>query len=1278
MVYYPSLIDNDQTLPPFIDGQPVQASAIEKLRHAVLAIEKELGIKPSGTFTTVRARLDALENLLANLQIIELHQDLGGTHENPKVIGIQGRPVSNVAPQQGEVLVWNGIAWTPAPGPGAEVNFAGDLEGGPVSQTVIGINTIPVEQGDASNLGQYLRLTGGLGFQVGIHTDGQFIWLKDLNSPNLLKLNINTYETVSTIVLSATAINGLGNGVGFAITSDSTHVYCSIDGPLAGHFQGRVYVISKTTDQVVAVIEPTYPSESTYTYGIVVNGNDIFVASGLAASFTSTSTNQSVIDKYSKSQVLADGLGIPVNTLAAGAGEAFHGGMCLAFEEGAPKLIVTSYAANASIYKIDPITLTIQDSYTLGTDFALYDCIAVGSYIYVAGYNSNFDTRPAYKFIVDSINTGPVVEIDDVLGYYVAKDGDNNLWFSNFGQSALTKVDTQTDTVSGYVAAPDSRTFGRVTSSGDRVFAVEFASVGPPGSDVFSVDPDEWVQQILPLNLRLVYDDAGGVMSFQNEGSLVGTATTINAIGATFIQSEANVVDLVISGALPPPGNAFDHLRLIPGSIFANPKGLYYDSVANRLWVTNGDSNQVVKLDVTAGNPVVDTIITLPHGNKGWKIVGDDSYVYVTTQSDGYVFIIDKSTNQVVGAGFCGGGSSCTGITIQNIDGTNYIWVVGTDFGGGSVHQFNADLMLANYPSAQFPVLSALVPDGLIDWEDMCWVGGEGGYLVTGSAGRIYQFASENDGATTLFDDYGNNPSAPGYQLGSLVPVSYSGSYTLWTTALGSSQVQTFGAYTLDNGPFGVLPLGDFTGDIISDGLDAGNIWVSGTGGLLWRIDVADSNNPILIATITVPVLADSTPFIGMAYDSNNSLIWMADPGHNAIVSVSTISDTYVASFAGEISPAWAKGDVVFDSPFSKTNIVSTKTNQSPVTPGGIGQINFSETTTPEEYYTKGNYSAIFGGLDNRAHGEYNLVLGGFNNWIWDNGLPDNSPTSSSILGGSDNQIIGPGMWNVIAGGEGHTMNNGQASTIGGGHGNITNDGTATIAGGENNSCNSGGFVGGGVGNQSLNNYAVIGGGLQNHAYGTSSVVAGGQQNDATGNYSFVGGGTGNRAGLIIGDPISDYGFIPGGVSASTLRHAQMSHAGGTFNINFPGDAQFCRVVVRGMELGGGTITFLNDLAQNFALEDNKTYAMKATVIIHVPNGGGTERAMYVYYLMAHCLSGTATIDGSSMYYSNNAGGDTSSMSFSAVGNEIIAEAIGVANGSYGVLTYEWTEVGSH
>lgn len=147
MSNYPAQIDNSISLPQVVDNStPVQASTVNNLRDAILAIEAALGTNPNGLYSNVGNRLTTLEGLIANTPIIQITQDLGGTPDSPLVIGIQGRPVADTGPSTGQALVWNGIAWVPTTlnTSGAGFNFGGDLAGNAISQTVIGIQGKPV------------------------------------------------------------------------------------------------------------------------------------------------------------------------------------------------------------------------------------------------------------------------------------------------------------------------------------------------------------------------------------------------------------------------------------------------------------------------------------------------------------------------------------------------------------------------------------------------------------------------------------------------------------------------------------------------------------------------------------------------------------------------------------------------------------------------------------------------------------------------------------------------------------------------------------------------------------------------------------------------------------------------------------------------------------------------------------------------------------------------------------------------------------------------------
>lgn len=155
MVKYPASIDTEIELPTVIDNvTPVGGTIINNLRNAILAIEAELGVKPSGIYSNVRSRINALEIAVSNItgggggNTVVFGGDLASpTSTTQTVIGIQGRPVNDAVPLSGDVYVWSGSEWAP----GASFTPGGDLSGSVTSQTVIALqghsvaNTAPTD-----------------------------------------------------------------------------------------------------------------------------------------------------------------------------------------------------------------------------------------------------------------------------------------------------------------------------------------------------------------------------------------------------------------------------------------------------------------------------------------------------------------------------------------------------------------------------------------------------------------------------------------------------------------------------------------------------------------------------------------------------------------------------------------------------------------------------------------------------------------------------------------------------------------------------------------------------------------------------------------------------------------------------------------------------------------------------------------------------------------------------------------------------------------------------
>jgi hypothetical protein len=101
---YPCAIDNS-TIPVAIDDlTPVDAELFNRVREATLAIEYELGINPSSTYSTVSSRLQALEDLIAAI-----------SGESTVVSSVSGINGINSSPTIGNVIV-DGINLLPRNG----------------------------------------------------------------------------------------------------------------------------------------------------------------------------------------------------------------------------------------------------------------------------------------------------------------------------------------------------------------------------------------------------------------------------------------------------------------------------------------------------------------------------------------------------------------------------------------------------------------------------------------------------------------------------------------------------------------------------------------------------------------------------------------------------------------------------------------------------------------------------------------------------------------------------------------------------------------------------------------------------------------------------------------------------------------------------------------------------------------------------------------------------------------------------------------------------------
>jgi hypothetical protein len=135
------------------------------------------------------------------------------------------------------------------------------------------------------------------------------------------------------------------------------------------------------------------------------------------------------------------------------------------------------------------------------------------------------------------------------------------------------------------------------------------------------------------------------------------------------------------------------------------------------------------------------------------------------------------------------------------------------------------------------------------------------------------------------------------------------------------------------------------------------------------------------------------------------------------------------------------------------------------------------------------------------------------------------SYTTPNLVGGSNNNLVAPGVAGAFIGGGGGTVANaifgtGSFSTIGGGAGNFV--------GGSYNT------VGGGYFHDSYGNYSSVGGGYNNGVYFDYGTIAGGQLNRVHNSYGAIGGGYNNVA--------SGYAStIPGGYNNQAAGNSSLA-----------------------------------------------------------------------------------------------------------------------------------------
>ncbi len=289
MTKYPSSIDTSIELPFVIDNEtPADGKLINNLRNAIIAVEQELGVQPSGIYGNVKTRINAIEIAVGNLAAgsVTFGGDLAAIDlVTERVIGLQGRPLNAIAPTLNQAYMWDGSAWTP----GTVSGFlaGGDLSGTSSSQTVIKMqgvaiaNTAPsdgyVLTYIAANSDWEPKPPSGSGFVAGGDLSGTS------TSQTVAKVNATTITTAGGALLSGKVLKTTGvssadwGAIDLANINTVSGILASAN--MASHSGDVIGAHSSTT--VAKINGATIPAAGSLTIG-----NSLYVSGTAALSYS--------------------------------------------------------------------------------------------------------------------------------------------------------------------------------------------------------------------------------------------------------------------------------------------------------------------------------------------------------------------------------------------------------------------------------------------------------------------------------------------------------------------------------------------------------------------------------------------------------------------------------------------------------------------------------------------------------------------------------------------------------------------------------------------------------------------------------------------------------------------------------------------------------------------------------------------------------------------------------------------------------------------------------
>lgn len=104
---------------------------------------------------------------MTNTLIVSPISNGSGGGGSGNATSIQNVPVDPATPTTGEVLIFNGTEWIPAPAPSGSFSAGGDLSGTSTDQTVIAINGASVPVSGSLTTGNALQVSGTSSLEYG-------------------------------------------------------------------------------------------------------------------------------------------------------------------------------------------------------------------------------------------------------------------------------------------------------------------------------------------------------------------------------------------------------------------------------------------------------------------------------------------------------------------------------------------------------------------------------------------------------------------------------------------------------------------------------------------------------------------------------------------------------------------------------------------------------------------------------------------------------------------------------------------------------------------------------------------------------------------------------------------------------------------------------------------------------------------------------------------------------------------------------------------------------